>query len=209
MRRATTTARPAGPARSARSAPTWRTPRALLPLLVALLGCQGAGPAVGPEPVRVAEPALVSPPFDTDGLLSFVELPDLAAPRQAGALISARDGGSVELAGFRVDVPAGALATDTWVTIDLPTSLPLAGWVVAELGPSGTTFAKPVTITMPLEGVAVGGLDLDEIGISYWNGSSWEDYGGVAGSGGVRGTTTHFSTYGARRRGGVDTTSGG
>jgi hypothetical protein len=157
----------------------------------------------------VAEPALVGLPFSTDGLLSFAQLPPLTGPRSAGALISAADGGSVEVAGFRVDIPAGALAEDTWITIALPTALPVAGWVVADFGPSGTSFAKPVTITLPLGGVALGGVELSEIGISYWNGSEWEDYGGVAAATRVQGSTTHFSTYGARRRGGIDTTSGG
>jgi hypothetical protein len=186
-------------------------------LLLGVLGWQGcdmAEPVTGPVSrtgTASQAPVLHSShlaSFSTDGVLTFLQAPDLSLSRHAGRLIRASEGGSVEVAGFRVEIPAGALAEDTFVTIDLPLSLPQANYVVADFGPSGTRFAKPITLTLPLNGANLAGIDLSTVGVSYWNGSSWEDYGGSATSGAVRTTTDHFSTYGARR-GGVETTSGG
>lgn len=138
----------------------------------------------------------------------FLQPPDLTASREAGKWISAGEGGFVELAGFRVDIPARALKRDTYVSIALPATLPEAQYVVADFGPSGTTFRKPVTITLPLTGADLAGVDLSTVHVAYWNGSEWVNYGGTATAASVSSTTTHFSTYGARK-GGIDTYSGG
>lgn len=58
---------------------------------------------------------------------------------------------SSPLAGTQVVVPAGALSTPTLITIGYassPTGFP-ADVLVAEVGPQGTGFSLPVTITMP------------------------------------------------------------
>jgi hypothetical protein len=150
-----------------------------------------------------------SVPFSTDDVLTFLTPPDPTSNRHAGKLISARNGGFVELSGFRVDIPARALSRDTFVTIDLPTSLPEAGYIVADFGPSGTQFRSPVTVTLPLQGANLLGVDLATVKLSYWNGVGWENYGGTATANALQSTTTHFSTYGARTYRGIDTTSGG
>jgi hypothetical protein len=166
-------------------------------------------PVMAPE--RAPAPALQdlhAGVFSTDGLLALLEIPDLLAPRSTGKWIRAAEGGYVELQGFRVDIPAGALAKDTFVTIDLPLTLPEAGYVAAAFGPSGTRFATPVRITLPLEGANLAGIDLETVNVSYWDGSQWLNYGGTATPASVSSTTSHFSTYGARK-GGIDTSSGG
>jgi hypothetical protein len=168
--------------------------------------CTAGDHAVGPDTAARAETAAFVGGFDPTGVLTFLEVPDLTADRSARKLIRARDGGFVEIQGFRVDIPARALSRDTWITIDLPSQLPEALYVVAEFGPSGTVFRKPVRLTMPLSGVDLSGISLDDVGIWFWNGTAWEDHGGVARRRAVRATTTHFSKYGAR---GIDTTSGG
>jgi hypothetical protein len=177
--------------------------------LVLSLGCEGMQSTIGPEQPAAPQLHTQDLGFSTDGLLTFLQ-PDLTLSRHAGGLISAAAGGSVELGGFRVDIPAGALDRDTYVTIDLPLGLPEAGYILADFGPSGTRFTKPVTITLPLQGADLAGIDLSTVKVSYWNGSSWENYGGAATSSSVSSTTSHFSTYGARSSsGGIDTTSGG
>jgi hypothetical protein len=74
-------------------------------------------------------------------------------------------GGTVEvtsgrLAGTKVVIPAGALAADTAVTIASGTNVELAGYSVGgpavRFGPEGTTFAAPVTISIPYFGSGLG-----------------------------------------------------
>jgi hypothetical protein len=185
---------------------------ALLFALVVLIGCGELQSPVAPvSSDRMAatlqgEADLLS--FSPENVLTFLTPPDLEGTRHAGKLIRARKGGFVELNGFRVDIPAGALARDTFVTIDLPTTLPEANYIVADFGPTGLQFKKPVGVTLPLTNANLAGVDLSTVGVGFWNGSEWEDYGGTATPAAVSSTTTHFSTYGARR-GGIDTTSGG
>ena len=145
--------------------------------------------------------------FSPDGVLQFLELPDLSLTRKTGKLIHAAEGGSVELNGFRVEIPAGALAEDTYITVTLPSTLAEALYVVADFGPSGTTFQKPVQVTLPLVGVNLNGVDPASLNVSYWDGSQWVSYGGRVTSDAISAATTHFSTYGARK--GVDTPGGG
>lgn len=180
-----------------------------------LPGCEEGRSALGPEESVPRAPAASLPELhddefaeiSLDGLLTFTSV-DLLSKRSTGKWIKAAKGGSVELNGFRVDIPAGALKRDTYITIELPEELPQAAYVVADFGPSGTRFRKPVRITLPLEGVDLTGVSLSDVYVGYWNGSAWEDYGGTASSSRVKTRTTHFSPYGARS-GGVDTTSGG
>ncbi|MFN2433225.1 MAG: hypothetical protein ABR599_10505 [Gemmatimonadota bacterium] len=199
--------------RTARLGWTWTFGAGAWLALAAVAGwsCDARQEALGPEPGRAASLGAQVWGFSTDGLLAFLQPPDLSGPRSAGKLVRAASGGYVELNGFRVDIPAGALRRNTYVTIELPASLPEAGYVVADFGPSGLRFAKPVTVTLPLRGVDLADTSLDDVQVSYWNGSAWEDYGGTATRSSVHSTTTHFSAYGARAplNGGIDTTSGG
>ena len=79
---------------------------------------------------------------------------------------------------------------------------------MADFAPHGLRFAKPVTITLPLVGANLSGVNLSKVVVGYWDGTAWKNYGGSATPQAVSTTTTHFSTYGARR-GGIDTTAGG
>jgi hypothetical protein len=177
---------------------------------------ESGAPAVGPASSEALSPPagdLATPTpqfplgFSTNRVLTFLVPPSLTDPRHAEKLISAAQGGFVELDGFRVDIPKGALAEDTVITLDLPTTLPAANYVVADFGPTGLTFNKSVRITMPLLGVDLVDVNLDEVRIWYWNGSRWREPRGTATTTSVTSRTTHFSTYGARK--GIDTTSGG
>jgi hypothetical protein len=147
----------------------------------------GAGPA-----------AALQVNADLTDVLQFASLPDLTAPRRAERFIRAADGGSVELNGFRVDVPAGALPHDAVISIDLPTDPFRARHVMAEFGPHGIQFSTPVTITFPLAGVLTTG---EPIGVARWEGGAWTRLGGTITPDGasVWSTTPHFSTYSARK----------
>ncbi|MHB8420885.1 MAG: hypothetical protein ACYDCL_22645 [Myxococcales bacterium] len=99
----------------------------------------------------------------------------------ASALISAQAGGSLsvtsaedpKLAGTKVQIPPTALAHDTTITIaegngisaaQLATNESVASAVVAELGPSGTSFSLPVTITLPYS--LPSGSTISQLGVA-------------------------------------------
>jgi hypothetical protein len=66
---------------------------------------------------------------------------------------AAATGGTVTLPGGAViEIPAGALASDTTITIQQSGGAAPTGAVgaVYDIGPSGTTFSQPVTVTLPV-----------------------------------------------------------
>jgi hypothetical protein len=65
--------------------------------------------------------------------------------------ISAAAGGRIDLPdGTSLEIPPGALAEDATITITTPKNQTDAGgFLIYQLGPSGTTFSKPVTLTVP------------------------------------------------------------
>ena len=130
---------------------------------------------------------------DLSGLLQFISLPDLTTPRHAEKLIDASTGGYVELNGFRVDIPAGALSSNTTITIDLPSDPVLGKRVMADFGPEGLQFNTPVTLSFPLTGVLLNG---NPIQVSRWETDHWVGLGGWVAGTRLYGTTPHFSRYG-------------
>jgi len=171
-----------------------RTLVSLAVAAVALAGCTEASQA----PLAPTAPARVlGSGIDVSGLLQFVGAPSLGGTRHAEKLITAAAGGFVELNGFRVDIPAGALPYDATVTIDLPSDAVLAKRVMAEFGPHGIQFNQPVTISFPLTGVLLSGGAVE---VARWEDDHWEGLGGWTSGGGTRlnGTTPHFSYYGGK-----------
>lgn len=174
-----------------------KTLRALLvtAAALALAGCSDRSSS--PLAPAAAPSYALGGSIDLSGLLTYAGAPDLTGARHAEKRIVASQGGFVELNGFRVDIPAGALPRDTTVTIDLPTDAVLAKRVLAEFGPHGVQFNQPVTLTFPLAGVSLGGSPVE---VAWWNGSQWVGLGGSVNALGTRltGTTPHFSTYGGK-----------
>jgi len=167
-------------------------------VLAAVLAAGCAEPGASPvaSDVQRSDALLSVSGIDLTGVLSSVSL-NLLAPRHAEKLIRASEGGFVELNGFRVDIPAGALPADTRVTIDLPSDGLLARHLVAEFGPHGTQFSRPVTLTFPLTGVLLNGGAVE---VARWEGDRWRSLGGSITADGTRlqGQTPHFSTYGGK-----------
>jgi hypothetical protein len=168
-----------------------RTLAALAAAACVLAGCTDRSVTPLAPPADAARTTSV----DLSGLLQFAGAPNLTAPRHAEKLIRAADGGYVELQGFRVDIPAGALPNDATVTIDLPTDPLLAKRVVADFGPHGLQFNQPVTLSFPLTNVLLNGSPIQ---VSRWEDDHWAGLGGWLSAGGTRlnGTTPHFSKYG-------------
>lgn len=89
---------------------------------------------------------------------------DLGSVHVKSALIEATAGGSIEVTasddyapfiGTKLEVPPGALAADTKITIDVYSDSLMdedadAVGPAVEFGPSGTTFSEPVQVTLPL-----------------------------------------------------------
>jgi hypothetical protein len=123
-----------------------------------------------------------------------------AQASSASVAITAADGGEVALGDAKLSIPGGALADDTTVTVassQPSSSLPEASSVqglVYDFGPTGTTFAKPVALTLPL---AKSPGDGKEAVISYLNEdtNSWEDLTTTTSAGVVSADIAHFSRY--------------
>ncbi|HEX2092007.1 MAG TPA: hypothetical protein VHG28_06370 [Longimicrobiaceae bacterium] len=173
--------------------------RFLLPIVAAVLALAGcsdrAGAPLAPDVAPAA--AIGGTSVDLNGVLEFATLPDLTGRRSASKLIRASEGGSVELNGFRVDIPAGALPQDTVVSIVLPRDETLGRRVLAEFEPHGIQFNTPVTLSFPLQGVVLPGGVLE---VGRWENGGWTSLGGTVSADGTRlsSTTPHFSTYSAR-----------
>jgi hypothetical protein len=122
------------------------------------------------------------------------------------------EGGRLEFQGFAVDVPAGAVDRVTQFSIRLPVDPDGSERVLAEFGPHGSRFLKPVVVSFPFRGTTIEGA-ADPI-VVWWN-HGWVDMGGWLSEGGTRLSTytDHFSEYAttteSAHRGGGILASGG
>jgi hypothetical protein len=164
-------------------------------LLAALAGCSDLNQPTLSTPSAPA--AVLGNSINLNGVLTFAGMPDLSGTRTASKRIIAAQGGFVELNGFRVDIPAGALPSDTTVTITLPSDNVLGKRVIADFEPHGVQFSTPATLTFPLTGVVLSG---EPIEVGRWENGAWTSLGGSVNSLGTKltGQTPHFSTYGGK-----------
>lgn len=164
-------------------------------LFAALAGCSDLEQPTLATPA--APEAVLGSSISLNGVLTFVGMPDLTGTRSASKRIIASQGGFVELNGFRVDIPAGALPADTTVTINLPTDNVLGKRLIADFEPHGVQFSTPVTLTFPLTEVLLSG---EPIEVARWENGAWTSLGGSVDLLGTRltGQTPHFSTYGGK-----------
>jgi hypothetical protein len=121
-------------------------------------------------------------------------------PEPMSVEISADDGGEIETQGASINIPGGALGDDTEVTLEviLPTDQPEAEKLVSliyDFGPDGTTFEKPVELTIELNKTLPEGMDakmawLDE-DADKWVPLEDSEVDGTT----VTATTTHFTMF--------------
>lgn len=163
--------------------------------LFALAGCSDVSQPTLPASEQSIN--VLGNSIDLNGVLKFAAMPDLSGTRHAEKYIVASQGGFVELNGFRVDIPAGALSQNTTVTIDLPTDNVLGKRLIAEFGPHGTQFSTPVTLSFPLTDVLLQGGPIE---VARWENGGWTSLGGSVNLLGttLSSTTPHFSTYGGK-----------
>ncbi|HXI57598.1 MAG TPA: hypothetical protein VNO55_16145 [Polyangia bacterium] len=114
--------------------------------------------------------------------------------------IKAAEGGTVTAEGLTVKIPAGALAADTDITVaisdgaGLPGAANLAGKVF-DLGPSGTMFARPVTLTFDFDTTKVVAPKVAMV--AFLQAGAWVTLADSFITGGkASATTTHFTPYG-------------
>ncbi|MEZ5357770.1 MAG: hypothetical protein R3F48_03000 [Candidatus Zixiibacteriota bacterium] len=79
--------------------------------------------------------------------------------------ISAKDGGIIELYDVTLEVPPGAVDTDTTFSIGIPD----ISVFYNEFGTSGLVFNVPVTVTMSFRDADLTGVDVSTIRIAYFN----------------------------------------
>jgi hypothetical protein len=107
-----------------------------------------------------------------------------------GIVLIGPAGGVITQSGVSLEVPANALPSDT--AISIATTTAPAGYTLAssayQFGPTGTMFAQPVTITVPLN-AATPGAHL------FWSNArgGFDDLGGKVLGTTLTGTITHFS----------------
>jgi hypothetical protein len=101
----------------------------------------------------------------------------------------------VEHAGIAIDIPAGAVESDTEFAIQLPPEgSGLEGRVVANFLPHGVSFKGPVTLKFDTNLLAA---ERTTFAVSRWGGDEWERQPTFLGNGGiVSAEVAHFSLYG-------------
>ncbi|MGQ0503791.1 MAG: hypothetical protein ACT4TC_00575 [Myxococcaceae bacterium] len=107
-----------------------------------------------------------------------------------------RTGGSLNTpAGMELLVPAGALDTNTSLTIQPGVGLPPGAVLAVEIGPSGTQFSTPVTLRFPASLAKVRGEQLKVMTVENgkWVPLAGHDYDRETGM--VSGKTSHLSPY--------------
>jgi hypothetical protein len=127
------------------------------------------------------------------------------AALQDGGLISTnigQAGGTIGIMGVKVTIPAGALSATLPITIQLSTQTGPTGTVgqVFEIGPTGTTFAQPITIAFDYTATELLGLPPSDFAVetSTNSGASWTPLSQIVvdiTDQTIAGQTTHLSPY--------------
>ncbi len=123
-------------------------------------------------------------------------------------------GGSIGAMGVTVTVPAGALNADLLMTIALAAQPGPSGTVgrVFDIGPTGTMFAKPITIAFDYAVAQLGGLPPSDFAVetsSTSAGASWTPLSQIVvdvAAQTIAGQTSHMSLYALVEQPGFDAT---
>ena len=176
-----------------------------LALAVLAGGCADAGAPLAADPAGPSFAEGGSP--DLNALARFKQTPQITiawAKKWIGP-----EGGRLDFLGFAIEVSPGAVDKVTMFSIKLPVDPQAAERVIAEFGPHGKPFLRPVAIELPFAGTSIEGSATPRI--VWWN-DAWVNIGGTLTADGkrLRTLTDHFSTYGTTdARGGGIYTSGG
>ena len=169
-----------------------------------LFGCADVGDVTGPsDSAKVSDQAIVAPAGLN--LLQYAPVEGLAKPVggdtnvegifEPGKNLKLKLGG-VSTISMKLEIGKDALSEETKISM----ALPAPGTVMAEFGPHGTTFLKPVKLTIESIAIDVAPEVVDDLQCYYWNqDGEWELIGGEAAFDGEKLTLTcwidHFSRY--------------
>ena len=111
----------------------------------------------------------------------------------SGGALSSSDGN------LAVSIPPGALPADVTITTE-PATAPAQGAVgtVYEIGPTGTQFAMPVTLTLHYDAANLAGAAESSLRVATFAGGAWQLLPGAVvdrQAKTVSGVTTHLSPY--------------
>jgi hypothetical protein len=81
------------------------------------------------------------------------------------AMVSAKDGGRLQVFDVVLEIPAGALDVDTVYSINIPD----ISVFYNEFGTDGLVFKQPVTVTMSYRNADLSGVDESTIRIGWWD----------------------------------------
>lgn len=125
-----------------------------------------------------------------------------AATGSSGSGTVGTSGGTVSNSDgtLQIVVPAGALPANVDVTLT-PITPPGAGAIgpAYDIGPTGTQFTTPVTLTFSYASLSLSGVDPSTLRAATFAGGTWQILAGAvvdAQAKTVSGTTTHLSPYG-------------
>ncbi|MBN1630110.1 MAG: DUF4339 domain-containing protein [Thermoleophilia bacterium] len=180
------------PARVKHAWLAWAMPLAALILVGAGLGIY-FGAFYGQDEGGDAETAAATPPL-IEVTAQAPTVIDVPFTEIESATVTA-DGAIIEGGFITVDIPEGAVASDTSIVLtrlDAPfkrdasaNAHPEAVEAVAigptyDLGPAGTSFLEPVTVTLRYDlGFGPQEIDPDRIAVAYWDGEAWMATGGT------------------------------
>jgi len=104
-------------------------------------------------------------------------LDQAALSRNASEVIAPSSGGEVKLYDFRINIPSGALSSNTSISI-APTN---DAYLQADFGPDGTLFKVPATLTISYEEADLTGIKPEDLTVSWFDPATnqWIDLGGV------------------------------
>jgi hypothetical protein len=158
-----------------------------------------AGPFAGDDdtPGGGASDAAVALPASGADAGGTPSASDAASPEEgigpSGGVLAAADN-SVMLV-----VPAGALDEAIELSLDVIDQPPREALFAVELGPDGTEFEKPVTITVSYEGIELQGIDPARLTLALLEGDEWQPLADSASNLAARtlsANLSHFSIYG-------------
>lgn len=93
----------------------------------------------------------------------------------------------------KLTIPAGALAADTTITLDVKAASEGSVASVYDLGPDGTTFAAPATLSIAFDGQVPEGK---KAALAVLENGAWKELPGSSLAGGkVTGPVSHFSHF--------------
>jgi hypothetical protein len=139
----------------------------------------------------------MTPVLEPEGGVGFLPAPDAAVSIES---VMGPGGGTLGIGAAAITIPPGALTANLPVSI-APIAVPVPGATgqVFEIGPSGTLFNAPATVTFSYANIDLGGLPPSDFAVSTVVAGAWQPLPGQvldANAQTISATTMHLSPYG-------------